>query len=80
MKKSNKIEQTYIYNGLRNKNYFISTANRESSAIYYPIIYAETLVWEYDVHKKETIKLIDQDESQVNSQDGHDRMINKYRK
>lgn len=74
-----KVEQTYIYNGLNNKSYFVSTINRDSSVMDDVEPYTETLVWEYDLDKKRRTKLIDQDEPFFNCRDGHDRMILKYR-
>lgn len=64
----NKIIQSYVYHG--DKCFYVSTINRESSTPY-PIIYAETIAWEYDNEKSLAGKLIHQDEDGKNRIDTH---------
>jgi len=53
----NKIMQSYVWHN--DKCFFVSTINRESSAREaYELIYAETMVWEYDCTQGERGRLI----------------------
>ena len=56
-----KIIQSYVW--YKNKCFFVSTVNRESSATsLYDPIYAETIVWDYDYELRECGSIIWQDE------------------
>jgi hypothetical protein len=57
---SDKIIQSYVFHN--DKRYFVSTIERDSSAIEYPHRYNETIVWEWEEGKKERGELLIQDE------------------
>ncbi len=58
------------------KHYFISTINRESSAMLaYGSIYAETIAWEWNPETNTRGEQVKQDESCENSLEGHKRVI-----
>lgn len=55
--------QSYVF--CEDKAFFVSTINRESSAMLNPGVYAETMIWEWDsttrtkgalVHQREDLK------------------------
>ena len=69
-----RIIQTYVMHG--DKEYFISTINRESSAMYGGI-YAETLVWEYDRENQERGDMVGQDEGPRDTIGAHMRMVER---
>lgn len=55
-----KLMQSYVWYG--EQCFFVSTINRESSAMLGPGIYAETMVWEHDETINKQGRLIGQDE------------------
>ena len=58
------------------KHYFISTINRESSAMLaYGSIYAETIAWEWNSETNTRGEQVKQDSSCENSLEGHKRVI-----
>ena len=66
--------QSYVsHNG---QEYFISTINRESSAMYGGV-YAETLVWEWDRETRKRGKIVGQAEGPKDSIYAHIQMIEK---
>lgn len=67
---------TYVKHG--GKTYLVSTINRESSADYGGM-YAETMVWEWDVRarKRAGQSILMQDEAPENSISAHQRTVEK---
>lgn len=66
----NKVMQSYVWH--EGKCFFVSTINRESSAVYaYGATYAETMVWEYDYEKRVRGTLIGQGEGLTGSVHTH---------
>lgn len=58
------------------KHYFISTINRESSAMLaHGSIYAETIAWEWNPETNTRGEQVKQDESWQDSLEGHKRVI-----
>jgi hypothetical protein len=58
---SDALIQSYVRHG--DKWFFVSTMNRESSALAaYGMVYAETLVWEWDAEKRERGRIVAQGE------------------
>ena len=53
---SNKVIQSYVFSG--DQCFFVSTIERDSSAMLAPGRYNETLVWEYFPDKRERGKLL----------------------
>ena len=53
---SGKIAQTYVWH--EGQCYFVSTINRESSAMLAPGVYSETMAWEYDYDNRQRGELI----------------------
>jgi hypothetical protein len=55
------LAQTYVWHG--DKAFFVSTINRESSAVHaHGMVYSETMAWEWDAVTKQRGKLVRQDE------------------
>tara|TARA_R110000772_G_scaffold249530_2_gene363877 strand:+ start:45639 stop:45893 length:255 start_codon:yes stop_codon:yes gene_type:complete len=73
------IAKSYVWN--KDKCFFISTINRESSADIEspPRIYAETLVWEYEWDTKVRGNIVAQTESFKDSIKGHIMMSERLR-
>ena len=69
-----KIIQSYIWHD--GKAFFVSTINRESSAMYGGT-YAETMVWEWDEKTRERGKIVGQDEGSADSIYAHQRMCKR---
>ena len=57
---SDKVIQSYVWH--EGKRYFISTIERDSSAMEYPMRYNETIVWEWQEGEKERGEMVLQDE------------------
>ncbi len=73
---NNKVIQSYVWH--ENKCFFVSTINRECSAILaYGDIYAETMVWECDTETRKRGNLVWQGED---VRDGIDTHISVCRK
>jgi len=68
---SDKLIQSYVW--YQGRVFFVSTINRESSAMYYPGIYAETMVWECETTApyKRMDSILHQDESPRGSIHSH---------
>lgn len=69
------IAQTYVaHNG---RWFFVSTINRESSAMIEPPVpwYAETLAWEWNPDTKERGEIVGQDEAPSGCIYAHQRMV-----
>lgn len=61
MEPDQRVIKSYVWH--KDKCFFISTINRDSSALAaYGRRYAETLAWEYDFEKSERIEIVGQDE------------------
>lgn len=60
MKESKSTIHSYVFHG--EKCWYVSTIYRQCSALYNNDMYYETLVWEYDVLKKERGKIVHQSE------------------
>lgn len=57
---NDKVIQSYVWH--EGKRYFISTIERDCSAIEYPHRYNETIVWEWEEGKTERGEMLIQDE------------------
>ena len=57
---NNKIIQSYVWHN--DKRYFVSTIERDSSAIAYPERYNETIVWEWPEGENHRGEMLIQDE------------------
>lgn len=75
---SDTLAQTYARHG--NKWFYVSTVNRDSSAVEFNSRYAETLVWEYDPTTKFLGKLIGQFEDTENEITRHQDVVVKLHK
>lgn len=64
-KMNKKIIQSYVY--FEDQAFFVSTINRESSSMMGPDVYAETMVWMWNIEKLERGELIHQDEGSKDS-------------
>lgn len=53
--------KTYVWHG--DKCYFVSTIMRDSSAVHFPVRYAETMAWEFDWATNTRGEWVDQDGS-----------------
>lgn len=77
---SETLKQDIVTHG--DKQFFVSTINRESSAeLSYRQIYAETLVWEWHADREgndERGKIVGQDEAAKDSLLGHNRMCKQF--
>lgn len=69
---SDRIIKSYVWHG--DECFFVSTLERDSSAIEYPHRYNETMVWNYDWHKALRQELIHQDEDSKGSIRTHQRI------
>lgn len=49
--------KSYVW--YEDKCFFISTINRDSSAMYGPRRFAETIIWAYDWEKRERLQILD---------------------
>lgn len=68
---NDKLIQSYVW--YQGRVFFVSTINRESSAMYCPGVYAETMVWECDPappHKRKDA-ILHQDEAPQGSIHSH---------
>jgi hypothetical protein len=64
-----------LHNG---KCFFVSTINRESSAMEaHGMTYAETMAWELDLETKKNGNIVAQDEAATDSLRGHFRVCEK---
>lgn len=71
-----KLMQSYVWH--QEKCFFVSTIDRESSAVMaYGGTYAETMVWEYDYEKRECGDLVGQTEGAAGSIQAHLRMCDR---
>ena len=57
---SDKVIQSYVFHN--EKRYFVSTIERDSSAMAYPSRYNETIVWEWKEGEAERGEMLLQDE------------------
>lgn len=62
---NDRVMKSYVWHG--EKCFFVSTIERESSAMLCPIRYNETIVWTYDWHKAQRLDLIHQGEDGARS-------------
>jgi hypothetical protein len=69
---------TYVRNRHTGKGYRISTIERESSAVEFPIRYNETIVWEYDFEKRQHGEMLSMHEDLVGSINKHIELIGYY--
>ena len=74
---ANTLAQTYVFTDTG--AYFVRTANRRCSSSFWPMMYAETLVWEWDVETKERGKLISMHEDTQDSLDTHFEVVEGLR-
>lgn len=58
---NDKIIQSYVWH--EGKRYFVSTIERDCSAIEYPYRYNETIVWEWEQGHEQRGKMLFMDES-----------------
>lgn len=76
---TNKLAQTYVWNG--DKAFFVSTINRQCSAVAYNGLYAETMVWEWDERRpNQRGALLWQGEAAEGSLRTHQRVVEKLAK
>lgn len=61
--------KSYVW--YKDRVFFVSTINRESSAMYNPAIYAETMVWECDPKDLKRDAILHQDEAPRGSIHSH---------
>lgn len=74
-----RVIKTYVWHG--GKCFFVSTINRDSSALGSDGRYAETLVWEFDWEKNERLGWMDHGTSAAeNSIRGHIRTVENLHK
>ena len=71
-----KLAQTFVKHG--EKCAFVSTINRESSAMLSGGTYAETLVWEYDESTSQRGRLIGQGEASADSLFVHEKFVKRF--
>lgn len=65
--------KTYVWHG--DKCFFVSTIGRNSSAMFGPSRYNETIVWEYDWEKAERGQILHQDEDSIGRIQTHQRIV-----
>ncbi len=70
---SDTLAQTYVRHD--DKWFYVSTINRDCSAVESPYRYAETLVWEYNLETKLAGKLIGQFEDGENRIAQHQEVV-----
>lgn len=76
---SDKLIQSYVWHG--DKAFFVSTINRvTSAALAQGMIYAETMVWEWDAKTRERGKRIGQDEDTRDSIHTHIAVCERLQK
>ncbi len=71
---SKALAQTYVWH--EGKGFFVSTIDRESSAMYAGV-YAETMAWEWDSEERVRGELVGQDESGQGSIARHMLMVQR---
>ena len=71
----NHVIKTYVWH--EDKCFFVSTIERESSAMGNPSRYNETMVWEYNWDASERGALIHQDEAGRGSLRAHQNIVEK---
>ncbi len=69
----NRVIKTYVWHG--GKCYFVSTIERDSSAILGPRRFNETMVWEYDWNSDERGQLVYEDEGPTGSIRTHQAVV-----
>jgi len=72
---SEKLAQTYVWHG--DKAFFVSTINRQCSAINYSGMYAETMVWVWDAPTRTRGRMLWQGEAGKDSIRTHQRIVDK---
>lgn len=70
------IQSVVFVDGKQNECFYVSTIDRDSSAMYGGR-YAETLVWEFDFNTKVRGKLVGQEDDREGSLNGHFRMCTR---
>ena len=73
-----RIIKTYVWHG--DKCFFVSTIERESSAMLWPRRYNETIVWSYDWKTAERGEMLHQDEDSKGSIRTHLRIVERIYK
>jgi len=69
----NRVIKTYVWHG--GKCYFVSTIERDSSAILGPRRFNETMVWEYDWNSDERGQLVYEDGGPTGSIRTHQAVV-----
>lgn len=72
---NDQIIKTHIWHG--EQCFFVSTLERESSAMEGPRRYNETIVWAYNWEKRERGELLHMDEDSTGSIRTHQRIVEK---